>query len=69
MTKKDYIRAADMVRRGYPPEIRGELVSFLTEFFAEDNPRFGPNIFLGYINGTCGPSGGAITSRKSEVKP
>lgn len=57
MTKKDYERAAEMVRCEYPHGINSDsvaegscgqqaIVTFLAEFFAGDNSRFDRDRFI-----------------------
>ena len=68
MTKKDYIRFADRLRGvkaelklfKEPEHVYLRMLEELCWMFAADNPRFERVTFLGYLNGTCGPSGGKV---------
>lgn len=41
MTKKNYERAAEVIKRRAPkPKQRSEMVETFVEFFKNDNPRF-----------------------------
>lgn len=37
----------------------------LADFCARQNPRFNRERWLGYINGECGPSGGAVKETRN----
>ena len=67
MTKKDFIKLADAIRDYNEASMRAEFyehpfddhqLDCLAEFCAEINPRFDRSRWLGYIEGTNGPSGG-----------
>lgn len=69
MTKRHFIALADGLRSILyaPPgfvrftvEQREALLKEMCHFCREQNPNFDEEIFLGYIEGTCGPSGGTI---------
>jgi len=68
MTKKDFIRLADKVREYQEAKYRNHdieleepfLLDMLVEFCLEQNPRFKPSVFLGYVRGECGPNGGKV---------
>ncbi len=47
MTKKDYIRAAELVRTsGESAKVRARMVDTFVRFFRPDNPRFNVDRFL-----------------------
>jgi len=62
MTKKDFIKLADYIkefsRQGEP--FTGRQIVMLANFCRECNPNFNRGIWLGYIDGECGPNGGAV---------
>ena len=62
MTKKDYIRAADMLK-AYPAcPARAEAQHLFAKFFADEpGTKFNKGRFLDYVNGLCGPNGGKVT--------
>ena len=62
MSKKDFIALADELRpliTGGPQEVA--FLAALVRFCASRNPAFNASRWLGYLEGTCGPSGGART--------
>ena len=63
MSKNHFIALADMIRnaRAQDPESwkRGEILS-LADFLGRQNSNFNEALWLDYINGKCGPSGGKI---------
>ena len=66
MSKKDFIALANVLR-GTRPSVQGFARSqwtrdkdALAEFCKRQNPRFKRERWLGYIEGTCGPSGGRV---------
>lgn len=64
ITKKDLIGLADAIRqaKGTPHELTPIQLDILGDFLKANNPRFNRGRWLGYINGTHGPSGGRIKS-------
>lgn len=76
MTKKDFIKLADVLRRTKPdlPDppkhwTIGETFCFaqwkldltqIGDFCKASNPRFNRQIWLDYIDGKCGPNGGKL---------
>ena len=69
MTKKHFIALADAIRRHnesasehHQDEDRFEEAHLLTltDFLAEQNPRFNRERWLDYINGKCGKNGGKV---------
>ncbi len=71
MTKKHFIALADRIRDfqeyadeyGYP-RFHQQHIMTLANFCATSNPRFNRERWLNYVNGECGPNGGAV--RKQE---
>jgi hypothetical protein len=61
MTKKDFIKLADMIiaARKNGMFLNGETME-IAEFCKQANPRFNADRWFDYIDGKCGPSGGAI---------
>lgn len=70
MTKKHFIALADIVRE-LGESYRGDdtvrvdfamanVKMFLASFCAQQNPNFNRALWLDYIAGKCGPSGGKI---------
>lgn len=68
MTKKHFIELADLIRDHAEGEgkllrripFTKDQVESLAWFCARQNPSFKRDVFLGYISGTCGPSGGKV---------
>ena len=64
MSKKDFIALADALRRVRNGSM-GETSSFvqcvqaIADTCKESNPRFNRDRWFDYINGKCGPNGGA----------
>jgi len=56
MSKKHFIALADAVRRS--GRFTPAQLDVLADFCWDQNPRFNKARWLGYIQGTCGPSGG-----------
>ncbi len=46
MTRKDYTRAAEMIRNVKPGVERDAIITFLCDFFREDNPLFNATRFV-----------------------
>lgn len=44
MTKKDYVRAAEIIRRDYMSD--ANVVRAFVDFFVDDNPRFDEERFI-----------------------
>lgn len=66
MSKKDFIALADALRGSKPPAAdparvyRWEIdVQEIAVVLGRDNPRFNRARWLDYVNGPCGPNGGA----------
>jgi hypothetical protein len=66
MSKKNFIALADMIRFHNRTHATGDSAVFneshliaLAEFCREQNCRFKRERWLDYINGKCGPNGGA----------
>ncbi len=63
MSKKDFIALADMIRAARatnPNMFRNGEVLELAEFCRSQNYGFKRDRWFDYIDGKCGPSGGAI---------
>ncbi len=74
MSKKHFIELADIMRSTKPDasisgrtgDFRARMVQWnwdcarLADFCASQNYGFMRDRWFGYINGTCGPSGGAV---------
>ena len=68
MTKKHFIELADTIRHcnarrsdaGLPPMFDTPAIEQLANFCRSQNYRFNATRWMDYINGECGPSGGAI---------
>lgn len=52
MTKKDYIRAAEIIREHGSPV---KMIEAFVEFFAGDNPAFDVDRFIDAASGTASP--------------
>lgn len=59
MTKKHFIQLADVIRAN-PGDFNPGSVKALAQFCKSQNPQFNADRWYGYIQGTCGPSGGEI---------
>ena len=57
MSKKDFIRLADYLRH---VTLSPEALRAILDFCKASNSRFDEDIFVGYMNGTCGPNGGKV---------
>lgn len=57
MTKKHFVKLADAVRgKGFTKN----QLEILADFCKGENPNFKKDLWLDYIDGLCGPSGGKI---------
>jgi hypothetical protein len=74
MTKQHFIALADALRAMRPSEreitiLTGEYAQWKRDVEAVAqvclgcNPRFNYQTFMGYLNGTCGPNGGAVKGK------
>ena len=59
MSKKHYIDLARTIRDNRAA-FSDEAIARLADFCARQNCNFNRERWLGYIEGTCGPSGGAV---------
>jgi hypothetical protein len=64
MTKKHFIALADALR-DYGQHVSSKpdweaLLHQMADFCTSQNPRFDRARWLGYIEGECGPNGGAV---------
>jgi len=69
MSKQDFIALADQLRielrhnpvlSGLDSAEQAALVRFLCDFCRSQNSRFDASRWTGYLQGTCGPNGGAV---------
>ena len=62
MTKKHFIALADTLKALFTMNnpSKDTVLSFITGFCKEQNPRFNTDRFTDYVNGKCGPNGGKI---------
>ena len=68
MTKKHFIELADQIRHenatrlgaGLPPMFDVAAINSLAHFCHTQNPHFKQGRWIAYINGACGPNGGAV---------
>ena len=68
MTRKDCVRIGtflkpltrDIVTANAMPTV----LDALCRAFAADNPQFKSGRFVGFVNGSCGPSGGRVHERE-----
>lgn len=74
MSKKDFIALADVIREREPEKQTEEWFQWvgtkhaLADFCAAQNPRFNRERWLAYIEGECGPNGGAITRERRALR-
>ncbi len=61
LSKKHFIAIANLIREHSADREAFTLrqVEWIADFLASCNPRFNRSRFLGYIEGSCGPCGGA----------
>ena len=64
MTKKDYIKAAEIVRAIKSLHDRTVVMYGMAELFQSDNPRFDPDRF----KAACDPVSPTLQARKGTVK-
>lgn len=70
MSKKHFIALADMIRASRssnPQSWRQGEVRELAEFLRSQNPAFKADRWFDYIDGKCGPNGGAVKPTPSDV--
>lgn len=62
MTKKDFISLADVIRwlDHMGSGLTTEQLGTLADWCAQQNPAFKRRRWLDYIDGLCGPNGGAL---------
>lgn len=64
MSKKDFIAIADAIRKANSAHggsiFDGYYIEMLADCFAKANPRFKRARWIAYVNGECGPNGGAV---------
>jgi hypothetical protein len=68
MTKKHFIELADNIieanrlraNAGLPPMFDGAAIESLADYCWQQNRRFNRSRWIGYIEGTNGPNGGAV---------
>ena len=72
MTKKDFIALADAIRESNRCTVSNTFsygqLGTLAAFCGSVNPRFNPKRWLDYIEGKCGPNGGAIRKPKETTQ-
>lgn len=61
MTKKDYILAAEIIRRTTDPSWNASTITAFVEFFRADNPRFDSDRFIN----ACDPVAPTLQARQS----
>jgi hypothetical protein len=76
MSKKDFIIIADAlraVRASYAPHWDANLfracddnIKAIADTLAANYPRFNRSRWIDYVNGECGPNGGAITKKEGK---
>lgn len=59
MSKKHFIELADRIKANRDA-FSDFVINELAYFCEDQNPRFDRDRWLGYIAGTCGPSGGKV---------
>jgi hypothetical protein len=77
MTKRHFIALADAIRESnrifakYGGEVHfsNEHLQVLADFCASQNPAFLRQRWINYIDGKCGPNGGAVKKAKPEYQP
>jgi hypothetical protein len=57
MTKKDFIELADFIK-DYSASFTEEAIEKLAQHLSEQCPNFKETLWIAYIRGECGPSGG-----------
>ena len=70
MTRKDYVRIGtflkpltrDIVTANAMPTV----LDALCRAFQSDNMAFKTGLFVGFVNGSCGPSGGRVHEREHQ---
>lgn len=67
MTKKHFIALAEHIRFNNTHEkvYSDEVIASLADFCGEQNSNFLRERWINFINGECGPSGGAIKKPKA----
>ena len=69
MTKRHFIALADTIRaykqmrvhfQCVSPPFDDDQIGVLADFCQTQNPRFNRQLWLDYVNGKCGPSGGKV---------
>lgn len=65
MTKKDLIALADHIK-GNPLLFSQRAVESLADFLSRRYPNFNRDRWLDYIDGFCGPNGGAVQKTEQE---
>lgn len=61
MSKKDFIALADMIRSGFSQDpFTARQIQALAAWCSAMNPRFNRELWMDYIAGKCGPSGGKV---------
>lgn len=63
MSKKHFIELADMIRDNRE-HFTQEAIDALAKWCKAQNPGFMPGRWFDYIDGKCGPGGGAIKAAK-----
>jgi len=62
MSKRHFIELADMIRENRE-HFNQEAIDALAKWLKGQNPAFMPGRWFDYIDGKCGPNGGAIKSK------
>lgn len=66
MTKQDFIALADALKKQnemndfVDAKFNNSHAEVLADFCASQNPNFNRNLWMDYLNGKCGPSGGKV---------
>lgn len=71
MSKREFIELADLIiyERGFGWDRWKDVnVESLAKFCKQSNSRFNKVRWLAYINGECGPNGGAISPAKQAAR-
>ena len=63
MTKKDFVELADYLRP-VEAQIPAAALEALLAFLKAQNCRFDADLWMRYLQGLCGPGGGALKGRK-----